>query len=175
MKRDSLIGNPLFVKSDVAARPEACNRWDLAHWVVRGGAIPNRLADHLRHCPGCAASVRHVSRLHASMLLLQTQPLPANLHARSNGRALRMLRRAARASAAASRLLRMRPSLSRWQQAQLHITRAACGAVAALMVLTVRTGILCGIEETREVGQTLAALHWDRHIDPAREWINPKT
>ena len=153
-----------------ASRP--CERPDLADWATRGGPLPSGLAAHIEHCPACADRVRRVNQVHASLTLLGSQPLPANLHARANGRALRMLRRVTRASAAAANLLRMRPNLSPWQRAQLYIARASLSAVAAVIVLVVRVGIISGIERTEAMGQALAAAHWDRHIDPDHEWLD---
>jgi len=112
-----------------------------------------------------------VNEVHASLMLLGSQPLPANLHARANGRALRMLRRVTRASEAASRLLRMRPNLTPWQRAQVHLARVSLGAVAATLMLMARVGILAGVEQTQSMGQTLASAHWDRHIDPDGEFL----
>jgi anti-sigma factor RsiW len=130
------------------------------------------LAVHVERCPACADRVRRVSQVHASLMLLGSQPLPANLHARANGRALRMLRRVTRASAASADLLRMRPNLSPWQRVQLYVARISLSAVAALIVLIIRVGILSGLERTQALGQALASAHWDRHIDPDHEWLD---
>lgn len=151
--------------------PAACDRPDLAAWSTQGGPLPARLADHVAECPGCARQVCRVNQVHASLMLLSSQPLPPNLHARANGRALRMLRRVTRASAAATRLLRMRPDLPLWQRVQVHIARASLSAAAAVLVLMMRAGVLSGVKETQALGQTLASAHWDRHIDPTGEWL----
>jgi len=152
-----------------AARP--CDRSDLATWSTHGGPLPGRLAAHVATCPGCAERVRRVNEVHASLMLLGSQPLPVNLHARANGRALRMLRRVTRASEAAARLLRMRPNLTPWQRAQVHLARVSLGAVAAGLMLMARVGILAGVEQTQSMGQALASAHWDRHIDPDGEFL----
>jgi hypothetical protein len=152
----------------------ACNRPDLADWSVRGGPLPARLASHVNTCPACADRVRRVNEVHASFTLLRTQSASPNLLARANGRALRMLRRAARASAAAERLLRMHPQLSTWQRAQVHMARMSLGAAAAVLVLCARMGILAGFEQTRQMGEQLAATHWERHIDPGGQFLGPR-
>jgi hypothetical protein len=105
--------------------------------------------------------------------MMRTRPVPNGLYARANTRALRMLRRAARASAAAARLLRMRPNLTPWQRAQLHVARVSLGAAAAMLLLVARAGVTTGLERTQSLGQKLASLHWDRHIDPDGEWLDP--
>ena len=135
------------------------------------GPLPSRLADHLGHCPSCSERVRRVNQAHAGLMLLGHQTLPPQLHARANGRALRMLRRAERASATARRLLATRPELPLLVRARVHMTQAACGAAAALLVLMLRAGTQQGIERTVELGQTLADLHVERHIDPDGEWL----
>lgn len=149
-----------------------CDRTDLSRWSDEGGPLPPGLANHIAHCEACSEQVRRINRVHASLALLGNQPLPANLHARANGRALRMLRKATRASEAAGRLLRMRPDLPFWQRAQVHIARASMASAAAFLVCMMRIGLLAGIEHTETMGQTLASAHWDRHIDPDREWID---
>lgn len=158
-----------------AAGPSPCVRADLANWTTRGGPLPVRLAAHIVSCPGCADRVRRVNQVHASLMLLRTQRAPAALNARANARALRFLRRAARASRAAARLLRMRPDLSRWQKAQVHAARMSLAAAAAVMILLIRTGTLMGFEQTRILGEQLAAAHWDRHIDPGGEFMGPRS
>jgi len=167
------------VKSNVddhpgdAPMPPPFDQSDLLEWSARGGPLPKRLARHIESCAGCADRVRRVSQVHASLTILRTRPVPAGLYARANSRALRMLRRAARASAAARRLLAVRPNLSPWQRAQLQIARVTLGAAAALLILVMRAGVLTAVEETRAVGKQLAGIHWDRHIDPDHEWLDP--
>lgn len=168
---------------DISSRPghiskeglsrSGCSRQDLLKWSDSGGALPRRLSDHIRLCPGCADQVRRVSTVHTGLMLLQNQSLPHGLQNRANGRALRMLRRVARASEAAGRLLRMRPNLTRWQRAKLRIAQGCFGAVAAVLVLVMRIGVMAGFEHTRELGNQLAAAHWDRHIDPNHEFLDP--
>jgi hypothetical protein len=160
-------------KAQPTVVPPPCDRRDLAEWSTRGGPLPSRLASHLLQCSGCAERVRRLSRVHSSLMLLRTQAAPADLSARANGRALRMLRRVARASAAANRLLRMRPDLGPWQRAQIHIARLSLGVAAAGLVLVTRASIFTGIERTRELGESLATRHWERHIDPDGEWFGP--
>ncbi len=150
-----------------------CSRPDLLKWSDTGGSLPRRLSDHIRLCPGCAEQVRRVSTVHAGLTLLTNQPLPHELQGRASSRALRMLRRVARASREAGRLLRMRPNLSPWQRVKLRIAQGCLGAVAAVLVLVVRAGMVAGFEETRELGKQLAAAHWDRHIDPDNEFLDP--
>ena len=169
--------------SDTSSRPKhlsqqglslsGCSRPDLLKWSDTGGSLPRRLSDHIRLCPGCAEQVRRVSTVHAGLTLLVNQPLPHELQSRASSRALRMLRRVARASNAAGRLLRMRPSLSPWQRVKLRIAQSCLGAVAAVLMLVVRVGMVAGIEETRDLGEQLAAAHWDRHIDPNNEFLDP--
>ena len=36
-----------------------------------------------------------------------------------------------------------------------------------------RIGVMAGFEHTRELGNQLAAAHWDRHIDPNHEFLDP--
>jgi hypothetical protein len=153
--------------------PGACDRADLNDWAGRGGHLPNSLAAHVAECRGCAAKVRQISQVHAALGLMRTQSMPVDLPARANGRALRMLRRAARASAAAQRLLRMRPNLSIWQRAQIYTARLTLTAAAAGLMLVVRIGLFSGFEHTREMGRTLAMRHWERHIDGTGEWLGP--
>jgi hypothetical protein len=104
-------------------------------------------------------------------MLLRTDRVPTNTRARANGKALRMLRRAARASKAAHRLLRMRPDLSPWQRAQVHIARVSLASAAAVLLMLMRVGILSGFEHTHQLGQQLADAHWNRHIDPDGEFF----
>jgi hypothetical protein len=151
----------------------ACEHSDLLKWSDKGGPLPRRLSAHIRLCPGCDEQVRRVNEVHTGLTLLRSQPIPRGLQGQANSRALRMLRRVVRASAAASRLLKMRPGLTPWQRAKLHIARISLGAVAAMLVLVTRAGINAGVKETRELGQRLAAAHWDRHIDPNHEWLDP--
>lgn len=152
----------------------ACRRVATDDWAARGGPLPTRLAAHVAGCPDCAEMVRRVSHVHASLMLLRTQAAPADLNARANARALRMLRRAARASTAARRLLQMRPDLSRWQRTQIQVARLSLTAAAAVMMLVLRTGTLMGFEQTRLLTEQLAAAHWDRHIDPQGEFLGPR-
>ncbi len=170
MSRNEIIQ---FDHRQAEETPSACTRRDLDTWAQEGGPLPGRLAAHIRECPGCAEKVRRLSMVHASLGLLRTQPPPANLLARSNGRGLRMLRRVERASEAAKRLLLMRPDLPRWQRAQIHAARFSLAAAASLLLLLMRVGIMSGFEQTRRMGEQLAAAHWDRHIDPDREFLDP--
>ncbi|NLX12810.1 MAG: hypothetical protein GXY44_04045 [Phycisphaerales bacterium] len=153
--------------------PSVCTRRDLTQWAEHGGPLPRGLAVHIRECPACAERVRRLSIVHASLGLICTQPSPANLVARSNGRGLRMLRRVERATVAARRLLLMRPDLPRWQRAQIHAARFSLAAAASLLMLLMRMGIMTGFEQTRRMGEQLAAAHWNRHIDPDREFLDP--
>lgn len=146
---------------------------ELAGWAEHGGVLPARLAAHAGRCPRCADRVRLVNEVNAGLTLLRTQSLPANLHARANGRALRMLRRVARASSAAARLLAMRPHLSPWRRAQLHVMRVSLSGAAAVLALCARAGVNAGFDRTRDLGQQLASAHWERHIDPNHEWFEP--
>lgn len=155
-----------------ASRP-ACPQSDLEHWAVGGGPLPRSLADHIRTCPACAQQVRQANRVHASFALLRTQPAPPNLLPRANSRALRMLRRAARASAAAHRLLRMRPGLTRWQRFEVHLARWSVGVAAAFILLLMRFGMMSGIAKTEATGQALVE-NWHRHLDPDAEWFPPQ-
>jgi hypothetical protein len=150
-----------------------CEHPDLLKWSGKGGPLPRRMTEHIRLCPGCDEQVRRVSEVHAGLTLLRNQPAPHGLYGRANGRAMRMLMRVARASAAASQLLKMKPDLSPWQRARIHIARISLGAVAALLVLVTRAGVNTGVQETRDLGERLAAAHWDRHIDPNHEWLDP--
>jgi hypothetical protein len=138
-----------------------CDRTDLANWTSRGGPLPLRLQLHVARCPGCEAQVRRVNRLHASFALLRTQAAAPDLLARANGRALRMLRRAARASAAAQRLLVSRPNLTVLQRVHIHAARLSLSAVAAGLALLVRAGLLAGIDQTRTLDKYLATRNWD--------------
>ncbi|HON67305.1 MAG TPA: hypothetical protein PLS23_12490, partial [Phycisphaerae bacterium] len=135
--------------------------------------LPLRLAAHLRECPACAERVRRVSEVHAGLMLLKTQTAPPALTARANARALRFLRRAARASRAADRLLRMQPGLNRWQRAQIHVARYSLGAAAALLLLVIRAGTIMGIEKTRALGEQFVDAQW-RHIDPDGKSFGPR-
>lgn len=138
----------------------------LAQWSVEGGPLPIRLSTHIEQCPTCRAQVARFNRVQASLTLLRTQALPPNLHARANGRALRLLRRAERASAAARDLLRCRPDLPCWQRIQFHVTRLSCGVAATLLLMMIRVTVVHAAEETRHMGETLAAMYADRHINP---------
>lgn len=169
---DDPSSRPNHISTEGLPRP-GCGRPDLLKWSATGGALPRRLSEHIRLCPGCADQVRRVSTVHTGLMLLQNQPVPHGLRTRANGRALRMLRRVARASEAAGRLLRLRPNLSPWQRAKLHIARGFCGAVAAALVLAARFGVMSGIDRTRDLGEQLAAAHWSRHIDPNNEFLDP--
>lgn len=153
--------------------PQACQRADLSKWAVRGGPLPIRLAAHAAGCLGCAEHIRRVNRVHASLTLLRTRSGPPDLLARANGRALRMIRRAARACPAAQRLARMHPGLSAWQRTRIHIARLSWPAAAAVLLLIVRAGMLVGFQQTRQLGTQLTASHWDRHIDPTGEFLGP--
>src|SRR5205085_392681 len=114
--------------SAAAAREGACTKKScptsvLHEWMVDGGPLPHRLAAHIAECPACATQVRAASQVHAGFALLSTQCAPPDLTARANARALRFLRRAARATAAAQRLLRIRPGLTRLQRASIQLAR----------------------------------------------------
>lgn len=168
-------GHLRIVGSAEGAQPGAprCERPDLEAWADGGGALPRGLARHIRSCPSCAERVRRISEVQAGLTLLRTQRTPVNLQARSNGRALRMLRRAARASAAAKRLLAARPDLTRWQRAQLHLTRISMGMAAAFLILVIRTGVATGLQRTEQTGQLLVS-QWERHVDPNGEFFGPR-
>lgn len=150
-----------------------CERADLADWSVRGGPLPRSLAVHVRECDACAERIRRVGEVHASLMLLRTQMLPPALCRRTHRRSLRWLETAARRSSQARRLLTMRPNLSPWQRAQLHLTRVSFGAAAAMLMLVARSGVQSGLEQAREAGEQLASVHWERHIDPDNEWLEP--
>jgi hypothetical protein len=152
-----------------------CPTRELHAWRLAGGPLPSRLADHAAACPACAAQVRAVSQVHAALALLSTQAAPPELTARANARALRFLRRAARATAAAHRLLRLRPTLTRYQRACIHMARMSVGAAAAMLGLLMRAGILTGFDRTRELGGKLAACHWQRQVDPDGEYLGPRS
>lgn len=153
--------------------PAACGRPDLQAWSRRGGSLPAALATHMHDCAGCADHIRRMNEVFAALRLLTTQSAPPDLLARANGRALRMLRRAARASAAAQNLLRTRIRLSTWQRVQIHAARVSLSAAAALCMFLLRAGVLSGFEQTREVGEALSQLHRERHIDSTGEWMDP--
>jgi hypothetical protein len=152
---------------------QPCERADLHRWADGGGPLPARLANHVITCAGCADFVRQLSEVHAGLTLLSTQTAPPDLHARASARALRFLKRAARATAAAQRLLRMRPQLTPYQRAYIHLSRVSVGAAAAVVMLAMRSGLLTGIERTRQAGEQLAEAHWQRHIDPNGEYLGP--
>jgi len=151
----------------------ACDRSDLQRWSLRGGPLPRRLSAHVRDCPGCAEQVRRVSRVFSSLTLLQANAAPVGLYGRANNRAMRMLRRTTRRSNAAVRLLRMKPDLTTWQRAQLHVARLSLAAAAVLLFMVGRAGVTAGLEQSRDLGQQLANVHWERHIDPDGEWLDP--
>jgi hypothetical protein len=151
-----------------------CGRADLSSWCERGGVLPERLAAHIQHCAPCADRVRRASEVHLALKLMCTETAARDLTAQANARALRFLRKAARASAAARRLLRSRPDLTRWQKAHLHLARLSMGAAAACLTLIVRAGVNTGFEHTRQIGDQLASQHWQRHIDPDGEWMGPR-
>ena len=46
-------------------------------------------------------------------------------------------------------------------------------ALSALLLVVAQTGILSGFERTRDLGEQLASAHWDRHIDPDGEFLDP--
>lgn len=153
---------------------QPCRRADLEAWSIDGGPLPPRLARHVMECSKCSAYVRRVSEVQAGLTLLCTQTAPPDLTARANGRALRFLKRAARASAAAERLLRMRPDLTRAQRLYIHGARISVGVAAAALTLLLRFGVMTGFERAREIGDTLADRqwqHWQKEADPSGEWI----
>jgi len=162
------IGPP----ADGGDAPTCGERPDLTRWATRGGPLPSSLAAHVRGCPQCAEHVRRVNHVSASFTLLKTQAVPAGLMYHANQRALRMLRRAERASAEAHRALRARPGLNTWQKAKLHAARGSMSAAAALLILVTRVGIVGGMEQTRTAGEALAKTHWKNHIDPNNEWLD---
>ncbi len=170
----SSTGIPPVQPPDAGAAPR-CDRADLKDWASRGGPLPARLAAHVMNCPTCATQVRRVNQVHASLTLLRTQSAPADLNGRANARALRMLRRAARASSAARRLLIMRPHLNRWQRTRIHMARMSLAAAAAMIMLVVRAGSLMGFEQTRLLREQLASAYWDRHVDPYGEFSGPRS
>lgn len=129
------------------------------------------LAFHVVRCPGCADQVRRMNRVFAGLNLLRHEPVPVGGIHRAHARALRMVRRAARVSEAAQRILRMRPNLTPWERARIHAARYALAATAAGLLLVSRAGLLSGFERSRTLGHQLAALHWERHIDPEGEWL----
>ena len=157
----------------IAAGRKPCERADLIAWSQQGGPLPTSLTNHIATCSACAERVRRVNQVHAGLMLLRTDRVPTNTRARANAKALRMLRRAARASKAATRLLRMRPDLSPWQRAQVHLARVSLASAAAVLLVAMRIGIFSGFEHTRQLGQQLADAHWQRHIDPDGEFLGP--
>lgn len=173
MSRTQLNASQMAPPAPSRKLTTACNRADFDDWAGRGGPLPTSLASHVAHCSACAAQVRQVSQVHAALGLIRTEAVPVDLTARANGRALRMLRRAARATAAAERLLRMRPNLSVWQRTQIYAARLSLTAAAAGLTLIVRMGLFSGFEQTQEIGRTLAMRHWERHIDGTGEWLGP--
>ncbi|UCD28234.1 MAG: hypothetical protein JSV03_14265 [Planctomycetota bacterium] len=173
-RADDLRIKSMNQPADTTGMPSACQRRDLTDWSLRGGKLPALLAWHIDECPGCARQVRRVNQTHASLALLRTQPTPRQFWTKSNNRALRMLRRIARASAKANHLLRIGPNLSRWQRARIHIARASLGAAAAFLIMFMRAGVFTGLEKTQDYGEALASLHWERHIDPDGEWFGPR-
>jgi hypothetical protein len=149
----------------------SCDRSDLRAWSERGGPLPRSLAAHVRECPDCARRVRAVNTVLAGLALINAQPIPIRTRHSANERALRFLQRAARSSAAAQRLLRSSPNLTVWQRAWIHTGRLTMSASAAAILLLMRIGLVAGIEETRDLGEQMAAAHWERHIDPTGEWL----
>ena len=155
-----------------APKDAPCDRRDLVRWTDRGGPMPRRLARHLDGCPPCSAYARRISRVHTTLNGLRAAPTPMSLFERTGQKALRMLRRAVRASEDARRALRARPNLSTWQRAQLHVARVSMSAAAALLMLVTRTVVQDGVEQTRAAGEVLAQTHWERHIDPDGAWLD---
>ena len=148
-----------------------CDHRRLDRWIGRGGPLPADVAAHVEHCERCARRVRQANEVFAAMALVRTLPVSAGLIRRGGGRGLRMLRRASRVSLEARRALAARPGLTYWQRTQLQVTRVSLGLVAAALLMVMRTGIIDGFERTRAAGARLAQEHWDKHIDPEREWF----
>jgi len=166
-------GNMTFRSPVAMATHKPCDRADMMAWSQQGGPLPTSLANHIATCSACAERVRRVNQVHAGLMLLRTDRVPTHTRARANAKSLRMLRRAARASKAAYRLLRMRPNLTPWQRAQVHIARVSLASAAAVLLLVARIGVFSGFERTRQLGQQLADAHWQRHIDPNGEFLGP--
>jgi hypothetical protein len=68
----------------------------------------------------------------------------------------------------------MRPGLTAWQRTQIHVARLSIAAAAAILMVIIRGGTIMGLEQTRILGEQLAAAHWDRHIDPGGEFLGPR-
>lgn len=164
--------NQTRVPAAKSCEPAAgCDRSDLRAWSERGGRLPRSLAAHILECPACARRVHAINTVLTGLSLINAQPVPLRTRRLANERALRFLQRAARASAAAQRLLRTNPNLTFWQRAWIHGGRLALSATAAAIVLLMRIGVIAGFEETRNLGEQMAAAHWERHIDPTGEWL----
>jgi len=173
-RADEMYKNNMNQPDKNTGLTQACNRRDLAKWSQRGGPLPGKLADHVTKCPACAHQVRSINQTYASITMLRNQPTPKQFYAKSNNRALKMLKRITRASEKAKHLLTFSPNLSPWQRAQLYVARVSLSAAAAVIILAIRAGTLTGFDKTQEYGETLASLHWERHIDPDGEWFGPQ-
>ena len=149
---------------------------DAAAWddvIDHGGPLPSRLLLHIAECPACAKRVRQVNEVRAGLTLLRTQTVPRQLVPRTHGKALLMLRRATRASAAAKLMLDARPHLRWGQRVHLHVARASMAAVAAVLLIMVRFSFRMGTEQTVRISEQLAQLHFERHQDANGEWLKP--
>lgn len=140
----------------------------LMRWIDKGGPVPERLLEHAATCPKCRARIQRISRVSAGFTLLATQAAPIGLIGRANERALGMLARTLRATPKADQLRKAKPSVGIWPKIEGPLARTAGAAAAAMILLSLRTGINGSIERTTDLIQPLADLHYERHIDDGK-------
>jgi hypothetical protein len=107
------------------------------------------------------------SRLASAMLMMRDQRPARPLLGRANARALRWVDARARASRAASALSAVTPNLPWAQRLASRLNALTVPAMAAMLVVLCRTGLLGAVDGLFRVGGRLARLHEDRHIWPS--------
>ncbi len=149
-----------------AERGCRCRR-ALIQWIDGSGAPPADLARHVHECPTCHKWAQRVARLHGAMTMLTTQTIPIGMTGRANEKALRMIARRLRETPKAVKLRQAKPSPKLWTKIEAPASRAASAAAAAMILLSLRTGVAEGVERTRQFAEPLADTHFERHIaDP---------
>lgn len=145
--------------------PECPSCRALIRWLDTGGAMPNRAIRHLARCQTCFEWATKVARVHTALMMLATGTPPQGIIGRANGKALRMLARKLREGEQGQQLRHARPAAAIWPKLEGPLSRTAASAAAAMIVLSLRAAIANGVEQTRDLAQPLADVHYQRHID----------
>ncbi len=126
---------------------------------------------HMAECPECAALAAQIGSVHAGLLLMRGQIPRQDLLARANQRALRFLRRVARATRAAERLRHARPQTSTWDRVRPYAVRYGSSAAAALLMILLRTGVFEAFDDDVALAERVVAHYVETYIDPGESML----